>query len=127
VLGEVYERNGLYSEAITSYRKAIDYYGGSPTLFMGFLGHAYGKDGQTGEAMNILRELTDLSQQQYVSPFALAIIYLGMNQKDQAFTLFEEALEERSTQMSFLKFEFRFDNVRSDPRFRALLKKAGLK
>ena len=126
VLGEVYERNGRYAEAITSYRKAIGYYGGSPSLFVGFLGHVYGKDGQTEEAKKILTELQDLSRQQYVSPFALAIIHLGMGQKDQAFALFQEALEERSTQMSFLKYEFRFDPVRSDPRFIALLKKANL-
>jgi serine/threonine protein kinase/Tfp pilus assembly protein PilF len=126
VLGEVYERNGKYTEAIAYYRKAIEYYGDSPTLFIGFLGHAYGKNGQIEEAKKILNDLKNLSQQQYVSPFAMAIVYLGMGQKDQAFTLFEKAFDERSTQMSFLKFEFRFDPVRSDPRFIALLKKAGL-
>jgi Tfp pilus assembly protein PilF len=126
VLGEVYERNGDYSNAIASYREAIEFYGDRPTLFMGFLGHAYGKNGQTEEAQKILNELHDLSEQQYVSPFALAIINLGMGQIDQAFIMFEEAFEERSTQMSFLKYEFRFDPVRSDPRFLALLKEAGL-
>jgi TolB-like protein/Tfp pilus assembly protein PilF len=126
VLGEVYERDGKLTEAIEYYRKAVDYYGGKPTLFMGFLGHAYGKDGQIDEAKKILQQLQELSQTQYVSPFALAIIYLGMGQKDQAFKLFETAFEERSTQMSFLKYEFRFDPVRLDPRFTELLIKAGL-
>lgn len=126
VLGEVYEQKGMYTEAFASYKKAIDFYGENPSLFMGFLGYSYAQAGQMEEAKNVLNQLVDLSKQGYVSPYALGIINLGLNQKDRAFALFEQAAEEHTTMMTSLKFDHRMDSVRTDPRFKSLLKKMNL-
>jgi tetratricopeptide (TPR) repeat protein len=126
VLGEVYEQKGMYTESFDSYKKAIEFYGENPSLFMGFLGYAYARGGQKEEAAKVLSQLNELTKQEYVSPYALGVIHLGLGQKDQAFALFEQAAEERTTMMTSLKFDHRMDSIRSDPRFKSLLKKMNL-
>ena len=126
VLGEVYEQKGMYAESFASFEKAIASYGENPSLFMGFLGYAYARGGQREKAKQILIQLRDAAKQGYVSPYALGIIHLGLGEKDHAFSLLEKAAEERTTMMTSLKFDHRMDSVRSDPRFRSLLKKMNL-
>lgn len=126
VLGEVYEKQGLYADSFAAFEKAIASYGESPSLFMGFLGHAYAKGGRVEEARKILGELEELSTKRYVSPYAVGIIYLGLGQDSRAFELLDQAYEERTTMMSSLRFDHRFDDYRSDPRFIALLERVGL-
>ena len=50
----------------------------------------------------------------------------GLGDKDQAFAWLEEAYNERSNILQFLKVEPNFDPLRSDPRFRDLLHRVGL-
>ena len=112
---EAFEQKGMYTESFASYKKAIEFYGETPSLFMGFLGYAYAKGGQKEEALKVLHQLEELTQQGYVSPYALGVIHLGLGQKDRAFTLFEQAAEERTTMMTSLRFDHRMDSIRSDP------------
>lgn len=56
----------------------------------------------------------------------MALIYVGLGEKDLAFTWLEKAYEERSFELSFIKAEPRMDGLRSDPRFRDLLRRMGL-
>jgi serine/threonine protein kinase/tetratricopeptide (TPR) repeat protein len=126
VLGEVYEKKGMYPEAFASFQKAIALYGENPSLFMGYLGHAYATGGEEEKARQILKQLKDLSEQRYISPYAIGIIHLALGEEERAFVLLEEAVEERTTMMTEMIFDHRLDDVRSDPRYLALLKKMGL-
>jgi hypothetical protein len=60
-----------------------------------------------------------------VPPSYLAIIYAGLDEKDQAFLWLERAYEERSVPYD-LKVNPWWDNLRSDPRFTDLLQRMGL-
>ena len=124
-LGQAYEQKAKYEEAIAELQKATTLSPSSPFLFSA-LGHAYAVSGQAGEAVKILEKLQKLSRQRYVSPHEMAMIYTGLGETDQAFGWLEKAYVDRSWRLPFLNVEPRFDSLRSDPRFAALVRRVGL-
>jgi hypothetical protein len=54
------------------------------------------------------------------------VIHAGLGEKDEAFTLLEKSIAERSTFLVYTKWEPRLDPLRSDPRFTQILKRIGL-
>jgi len=57
----------------------------------------------------------------YVSPYDLAILYLGLGEKDKALEQLNKAYDERAGWIIYLKVEPIFDPVRSDPRLNDLI------
>jgi tetratricopeptide (TPR) repeat protein len=55
-----------------------------------------------------------------------AQIYASIGEKDLAFQWLDEAYEERNPLLAYAKVMPYYDNLRSDPRFRALLQRLGL-
>jgi Flp pilus assembly protein TadD len=86
------------------------------------LGYAYGMSGNMREAQEVLTQLTELSKRRYVSPYELAIVHVGLGDKDQAVKELRRAYEERSPHLVLLKAEPVFDSLRSDSRFALVLK-----
>ena len=123
-LGRAYERKKQYPEAIAALEKArlVDV---NPSS-LGYLGNVYAAAGKKAEAQKVLAELRDLSKTRYVSPYYIACLYAGLNDKDQAFEWLERAYQERSFFMTLLKFETVLDNLHVDPRFKDLLKRINL-
>ena len=74
----------------------------------------------------MIDQLKELSKHLYVSPYGIAIIYAGLNDKDQAFEWLERAYDQRGSYMTLLKVDTVFDNLRLHPRFKALLKRMNL-
>lgn len=120
----MYERKKQYAEAIAALEKArqLD---ANPTS-LGYLGNVYAASGRKAEAQNVLKELKSLSKQRYVSPFNIACVYAGLNDKDKAFEWLQSAYDERSFFMPLLRFETVLGNLHSDPRFKELLKRMNL-
>jgi len=124
-LGRAYEQKGMCAEAIAAFARARTLSQGSPFV-IGALGHSYALCGQKAEAEKIATEIVALSRRRYVSPFDIALIYVGLNDRDQSLELLEKAYQERSTWMVYLNVDPRLERLRSEPRFLALLKKVGL-
>jgi serine/threonine protein kinase/tetratricopeptide (TPR) repeat protein len=124
-LGRAYLQEGKYEEAIAEFQEAITL-SGSLQENMGDLGYSYAVSGRKAEAMKVVNELKELSTRKYISSYHLALIYVGLGQKNQAFEWLNKAIEEPDIFLVHLKVDPRFDNLRSDPRFTALLKKMGL-
>ncbi len=124
-LGLAYEQKSMHEESIAAFQKAVTLSGGGPAAIAA-LGHAYAVSGRKSEAHKALAELQDLGKQRYVARFYLAVVYAGLGDNDQAFAWLEKANEERNEPMFRLNFDPRFDNLHSDPRFAALLRKMGL-
>ena len=74
----------------------------------------------------MLDELKQLSTIEYVPAPSLAIAYAGLGERDQAFAWLEKGYEERAFQMQWLNVEPRWDSLRSDPRFKDLVRHIGL-
>ena len=123
-LGLALERKKQFSEAIASLEKAraLD---NNPSV-SGYLGFAYAEAGKKAEAQRVLDELKELSKKQYVPAYSIAIIYAGLNDKDQAFEWLNKAYADRSFYIALLNFEPTLDNLRPDPRFKELLRRANL-
>src|SRR5436853_1067086 len=94
--------------------------------YQGFLGYAYAISGDRAKAEEALRELEELAKRQYVSPTAFATIYLGLGQKEKCLDWLERAYEQQDSACWYLKIDQIYDSVRNEPRFQAILKKAGL-
>jgi len=126
-LAVAYLQKEMYKEAISEAQKAVDLSGGEPPIsIIAVLGYIYSVSGKRNEAKKVLKELLELSKQRYVAPYYISLIFGGLGQKNQAFEWLEKAYEERNYWMCFLKVDPMLDNLRSDPRFKALLKKMNL-
>ena len=123
-LGLAYERKKQYTEAIAALEKArsVD---SSPSN-LGYLGAVYGIAGKEADARRVLEELKEVSKRRYVSPHNIAVVYAGLNDKDQAFEWLNRAYEARCFAMTQLNVETVLDNLRSDRRFKDLLKRMNL-
>jgi Flp pilus assembly protein TadD len=117
----------MYEEAIARFQKAVPLaQGNGRSMTLAGLGHVYAASGKKVEARAQLTELERVARQEYVSAVAVALIYAGLGEKDQAFTWLEKAYEERAFELTWLKVEPRWDSLRSDPRFANLLRRMGL-
>ena len=61
-----------------------------------------------------------------VSPRAFAAVYAALGEKDQAFHWLEEAYRQRCPTLTWLQVDQQWDGVRSDPRFKDLLRRMKL-
>jgi serine/threonine protein kinase/Flp pilus assembly protein TadD len=124
-LGWAYEQQGNYTSAITELEKADSLLPGTGAR-LSALAHAYALAGKRNEAKRILGQLLLMRQQRYVSPYEIAVIHVGLGERDQAFEWLERAYREHSGWLSYLNVEFRLDPLRSDPRFADLVRRVGL-
>ena len=123
-LGFAYECKGKYDEAIAEFQKASSLSGDRTMICM--IAHAHAVSGRRDKALEVLSELKQLSKQQDVSLYDMAILFASLGENNEALELLARAYDERSPRLIRLKVDPRMDSLRSDPRFRELLKKVGL-
>ncbi len=92
----------------------------------GHLGYAYAMLGQKDEAEKILHALEERSKEEYIGPATLMLMHQALGENNRWFECLEKAIEERDPALSLMKVLPEFDIVRSDPRFKAFLKKMNL-
>ena len=124
-LAYVYLQKGMYEEAIEEMQKAMTLSGRSTETLAG-LGRAYAAAGMREETQKVLDELSESAKERYVCPHHVAQIYAALGDKEQAFHWLEKAYEEHSPDLIDLKIEPALDSLRTDARFRDLLRRVGL-
>jgi tetratricopeptide (TPR) repeat protein len=115
----------MWDEALMCAQKAVQLSGGAPFL-LAALGFVYASAGKRDEALKVLERLTALSKSRYVSPLHIASVYIGLGEKDQVLENLEKAYTDRESMLVYIGSWPFFESVRSEPRFKALLKKMGL-
>ncbi len=75
------------------------------------------------QALEILGEYEREEKRSYVSPYNIAAVYVGLNERDKALEYLEKAFEERTCALAFVKVEPLWDPIRPDPRFQDLLRR----
>jgi hypothetical protein len=60
------------------------------------------------------------------SPYGIAQLYADLGEKDHTFEWLNTAYQEHDTELIRLRTDFRFDSLRSDPRYVELVRKVGL-
>ena len=125
LLGFVQERRGEFDEASAAFQHAIQLSPQSPS-FRAALGRVFALLGKHVEAEKILADLIELSTKRYVSPFDLALLNIALDHYDEGFEWLEKAAQDRGIEIISLQVDPRWESVRSDPRFIALVDKLGL-
>ena len=123
-LGFAYEQKGMLQEAIAEFQIAAAAWPNGYALSA--LGHAYAIAGKKQKAQQILGQLTEQAKRGYVSPYDLAVLHAGLDDKERAFELLDKAYQERSAFLIHMQWDPRFNNLRSDPRFAQLTRRIGL-
>ncbi len=119
-----HEQKREFPKAIVELEKAV-ILSGEGTLSRGLLANAYALAGETNKALSILGELKKFSRKRYVSPLDMAIVYTGLGDRNSAFQWLEKAYQEHTMRIQELP-EPIFDSLRSDPRFRDLMRRLNL-
>jgi tetratricopeptide (TPR) repeat protein len=122
-LGFTYSQKGMHEEAIAEMQRSIELQENAPPSVAG-LGYVYAVAGRRDEAVKILNRLQERADRgEYVWPLGIALIHIGLGNKDDAFAWLDKAYEDRSTGMNYLKVNPLYDPLRSDPRFLSLLQR----
>ncbi len=115
---------GRYGEAISALLESIEDF--APGLHVGALIAAYAAAGCDREANETLQALQQKASRSFVSPVAFVHAYAGMTRKPEALDWLEKAAEQRYTGLMHLRLDPLFDNLRSESRFRAVLRRMNL-
>ncbi|HSK72295.1 MAG TPA: tetratricopeptide repeat protein, partial [Pyrinomonadaceae bacterium] len=119
-LGYAFACKKMFPEAIAQYKKALTISDASPDEF---LGYAYAKTGRSESAREVLNQLKDKKD---ASPAELAVIYVGLGEREKAFAELEKGYEMHDLQMQYLRVEEHYDDLRGEPHFQDLLRRVGL-
>jgi tetratricopeptide (TPR) repeat protein len=121
LLGRVLTEQGRHQEALTELETvAVDIPGASA---LGFLAYANAAAGRRQEAEALLEKLVSSSGREYVSPYYVALVLTRLGRDGEALGWLERGFVEQDTTMVSLKVDPRFDTLRTDARFRDLLRR----
>jgi eukaryotic-like serine/threonine-protein kinase len=126
-LGMVYEMQAKHQEAIQEFQTAVDLCAAGVSYIVGGLGHAHATAGNRLEAFRIIEELLERAKREPVDLIAVAVIYAGLAEAEQALTYLEKAADARGMSGLLVNADPRYDTLRSDPRFQELLKRMNLR
>ncbi len=135
-LAEAYDQTGRYEQALAEHEKAlelarrgqaIDLGGGdAPRAWYALTGplqNAYKQLRGPNYWQDRLASATKLYDDGRATASAVAGIYAILGDKEQAVDWLEKAYEQSDDFLVFLNIQPQFENVRSEPRFRALVRK----
>jgi serine/threonine protein kinase/Flp pilus assembly protein TadD len=120
--GLAYLQKQMHAEEFEEFEKAVEL-SERRSVYVGLLGYAYGLAGNKAAARKLLAELIQRSGQEYIPPYEIAIIHLGLGHKDESFLWLEKAREEHGSWLPWIKVDPLYDPLRSDPRFQDLLRR----
>ncbi|HLW82855.1 MAG TPA: winged helix-turn-helix domain-containing protein [Candidatus Acidoferrales bacterium] len=123
-LSKIYAAMQRYDEALAEAEKARVACGLS-TEPLSLAGHAQARLGHRVEAEKALNELLAMRDARYVPPYNIARVYLGMGEHGKALEWLECAYAERDVRLAFLKVEPKWNPLRTDGRFKKLIRRVG--
>jgi len=124
-LGWAFQQKKMFPEAIAQLEKAVTL-SNRNEMTIASLGQVLAESGRRREAAELLQELRGRSGQRYISPCLIAIVQVGLGQRDQAIASLEQAYNNRDQWMLYLKVDPHMDSLRSDPRFQDLVRRVAI-
>jgi len=120
-IGLLHMREGKIDDGFASIRRAASLSDASsrPRSVLGF---ELACQGETAEARKILDGLLDESQTRYITPTSIASLHAALGEQSLALSALEEAYRTKDTRIIFLKDDPHWLSLRSEPRFKALMK-----
>jgi Tfp pilus assembly protein PilF len=124
-----YTKMGEYAKAEKMLEAQIPLMGRDIVDEVALWGFLCGRMGRKADAMKKLAQLDEIQKGgQYVSPVLRAWIFIGLNEKDQAFQHLEDALAQHAHRLGLelRSMDFLYVTVRDDPRFASLMRRLKL-
>src|SRR5881275_1689657 len=121
-LGIALQAKGDLSGAIAEYEKAKQL--GENPLVSTLCAQAKALAGEKDAALRMLSDLDEISQHREVVGYWRALLYLSLNNKDEALRWLEQGFKERDgSNISWIKVDPLLDSLHGDPRFEGLVQK----
>ncbi len=120
-LGDLYAEKGMYAKSISAFKA-----GGDNAHWLGHLGNAYARAGDTIAARRVIAKLVNHVPRDSVGRYEIALVYAGLGDKQKAFAWLEESYKAHDEGLTNLKLDPCMDPLRSDPRFTDLMRRVGL-
>ena len=114
---------GKYEEAIAIYEQLASIDAKAYSANIQTLIATYARMGRRAEAQTLLDSLRLEDQDLVIDPLYMAKVYSALGETDEALDQLEQAFEEGSTLMHYLKTRPLFDPLRGEPRFQALMRR----
>jgi len=118
LIGLTLLQKGRYREALGVLEEIS---GENKMLAVAALGYTYGKLNRRTDARKLIRYLDRLPKDESTVSQEIAIIHIGLGERDEALRYLKEVIEDRHGAVVALKVEPLFDSLRDDPRFDLLL------
>jgi TolB-like protein/tetratricopeptide (TPR) repeat protein len=124
-LGSAYREKKMYAEALQQFSEARKLSSDHPAI-MALYGHTLALAGDRAGARRTLADLHLLAQSRYVSSLYFAAVYTGLGERSTALEWLDKAYKERNDRLLYLNVDPMADPLRSEPRFRDMMKRLHL-
>src|SRR6201991_3012493 len=115
-------RLGRHDEAVSAARKCVEIIGKASNT-LGRLGAAQAAAGNIAAAEDALREMEEISERRYVSPYHKAQVNCALGRTEATLDLLERAYETGDAKILWVAVDPELEALHGNPRFVALLKK----
>ena len=123
-LAQAYERLGETDLALEALADAARF-SGTNSKATSLRGYILARSGRASEAREVLRRLEADAGEQYVPPYAMALVHAGLGEREPVFAWLDKAYAARDVHLIYLPVDSKWDPYRADPRFNALLARCG--
>lgn len=123
-LGRVLQFQGEYDSALAHFARTGPLRSWIPNV--AGEGYVYAQLGRRDDAHDVLARLDSLARTEYVTAYAVALVYAALDEKDQAFAWLDRAVAERTHWLLWLNRDLRWAPIRDDPRFATLRRRVGV-
>jgi TolB-like protein/Tfp pilus assembly protein PilF len=123
-MAQAHEALGEYPAALQALNRGG--VGSENSKVISLRGYVLARMGRGDEAREVARALESMANTSYVPACAIAQVYAGLGEPDEAFRWLERAIEEHDVHLSSLPTDAKWDALRGDRRFGEILRRTGL-
>jgi serine/threonine-protein kinase len=124
ILGVIQEQLRDFDESTAAFQRAVHLSPQTPRMH-GALGRTFALSGRRKQALDVLRKLEAYARERYVSPMEFAWIHFALADLETGFRWLTQAFADRAFDLVSINVDPRFDPLRDDDRFKALMRQLG--
>jgi len=125
MLARIYIKQQHWDDALAELQRARDASHGN-TESISLMGYVYARLGQRSSALKSLDDLQRATTDTYVPAYNIAMLQNGLGNKDAALSSLEKAVDVHDVRVILLRVDKKWDELRDEPRFAALIKRIGM-
>jgi len=124
-LAQAHEQCGEYQLALDALTKAAGFGGGNSKI-LALRGYVLAKLGRENDATAVIETLAAVSRERYVPPYATALVYAALGERDAVYCWLDAALDVHDVHLALLPADPKWDEYHADSKFINLLQRSGL-